>query len=82
MSNQTLGVSSKPLKTQPASKAMTDRRLFSELVAGETLPRTTDEQEKASLVQCVQVKMFTENLLEGVMFPQPTNSMSRHPQHI
>lgn len=54
MSNQTLGVSSKPLKTQPASKAMTDRRLFSELVAGETLPRTTDEQEKASLVQCVQ----------------------------
>ncbi|XP_021066632.1 centrosomal protein of 68 kDa [Mus pahari] len=51
---QTLGDSSKQLKTHPSSKAMTDRQLFSELVAGEKLPRKTDEQEKASLVQCVQ----------------------------
>ncbi|XP_028633485.1 centrosomal protein of 68 kDa isoform X2 [Grammomys surdaster] len=54
MSSQTLGVSSKQLKTHPSSKAMSDRRLFSEPVAGEKLPRKTEEPEKASLVQCVQ----------------------------
>lgn len=80
MSSQTLGVSSKQLKTHPSSKAVSDRWPFSELVSGEKLPRKTDKQEKASLVQCVQVKM--EKLLEEVIFPQPTNSMSQHPQHI
>ncbi|XP_052055596.1 centrosomal protein of 68 kDa isoform X2 [Apodemus sylvaticus] len=49
-----LGLSSKQLKTHPSSKAVSDRWLFSELVAGEKLPRKTDKQEKASLVQCVQ----------------------------
>lgn len=82
MSSQTLGASSKQLKTHPSSKAVSDRWLFSELVAGEKLPRKTDEQEEASLVQCVQVKMFMEKLLEEVVFPQPTNCMSQHPQHI
>lgn len=75
-SSQTLGVSSKQLKTHPSSKAVSDRWPFSELVSGEKLSRKADKQEKASLVQCVQVKMFMEKLLEEAIFPQPTNSMS------
>lgn len=61
---------------------MSDRWLLSEPVAGEKLPRKREEQEKASLVQCVQVKMFMEKLLKEAMFPQPTNSMSQHSQHV
>lgn len=75
-SSQTLGVSSKQLKTHPSSRAVSDRWLLSEPVAGEKFPRKRDEQEKASLVQCVQVKMFMEKLLEEVIFPQPTSSLS------
>lgn len=54
MSSQTLGVSAKQLKTHPSSKAVSDKWLLSEPVAGEKLPRRIEEQEKASLLQCVQ----------------------------
>lgn len=64
MSSQALGVSSELLKTHPSMQAALDRWSFSEPVAGERLPRNTG-QGKASLVQCVQVKMLNkEKLLE------------------
>lgn len=64
MSSQALGVSSGLLKTHPSMQAALDRWSFSEPVAGERLPRNTG-QGKASLVQCVQVKMLNkEKLLE------------------
>ncbi|KAM4866609.1 centrosomal protein of 68 kDa isoform 1-T2 [Thomomys bottae] len=55
MSNQTLGISSGLLKTHASLRAVSDRWPFSDADVGGQLPRTSGEQEKASLVQCVQV---------------------------
>ncbi|XP_069860613.1 centrosomal protein of 68 kDa [Dipodomys merriami] len=55
MSNQALRVSSGLLKTHASLQAMSDRWPFSDTDVGGQLPRTSEEQEKASLVQCVQM---------------------------
>ncbi|XP_017658084.1 centrosomal protein of 68 kDa isoform X2 [Nannospalax galili] len=54
MSSQALGVSSGLLKTHPSLPAVSDKWPFSEADVREKLPRKAGEQDRASLVQCVQ----------------------------
>ncbi|KAL6081722.1 hypothetical protein STEG23_009715, partial [Scotinomys teguina] len=61
VSSQALRVSSGLLKTHLPLQAASDRWPFSEPIAGEKRPRTTG-QEKASLVQCVQVHLSSGGL--------------------